>query len=329
MKEDRLKIKVQRYIVAVSILLMAGKFMAYLMTHSVGILTDAMESIVNVTAGLVTLYSLHLAAKPKDEDHPFGHGKAEFLSASLEGLLITLAGGIIIYKGVERLFNPVEIQKLDIGIFVVAAAGLVNYLAGWYSIRTGRKTDSIALVAGGKHLHSDTYSTVGLVMGLIILYFTKMAWIDSVLAFIFGTFIIVTGFFILKKTTANLMDKADEKLLETMVEILSKNRRDDWVDIHNMKVVKYGSNYYIDCDLTLPWYYNIRQGHAACNELRRTIAGRFPRQVSFSIHSDPCKEEHCPHCVLKYCQYRLAPLTTPNMLSLKKLIETDEQRHET
>ncbi len=110
------------------------------MTHSVGILTDALESTVNVITGFITLYAVYVSLKPKDENHPFGHGKAEFLSASIEGFLIIIAGLIIIFEAVKRLFIPVQIVQLDIGIFIVAIAGLLNYLIGWYSIKIGKRT---------------------------------------------------------------------------------------------------------------------------------------------------------------------------------------------
>ena len=138
MDENLLKQKIQRWIVSVSVLILVGKFIAFYITNSVGILTDAMESIVNVVAGFISLYSIHWASRPKDKEHPFGHGKMELISASIEGLLISIAGGLIIYEGIQRLFSPAEIEKLDLGIWVIAIAGLMNYLMGWYSIRMGK-----------------------------------------------------------------------------------------------------------------------------------------------------------------------------------------------
>lgn len=193
MKEDVLKQKVQQKILLLSFLILVGKFVAYWLTASVGILTDALESIVNVAAGAMSLYALYWSARPKDKSHPFGHGKVELLSASVEGIMISMAGLMIIYEGIKRLFFPVEVQRLDVGILIVAVSGLLNYLMGWYSIRTGKRYASVALVAGGKHLQSDTYSTIGLVAGLLLLYFTHIAWIDSVLALLFGGIIIATG----------------------------------------------------------------------------------------------------------------------------------------
>ncbi len=265
-EKEQVKQRVQRRIVLCSVMLMAGKFAAYFLTNSVGVLTDAMESIVNVTAGLISLYSLYRAARPADRNHPFGYGKIELISASIEGLLILLAGAAIVYEGIRRLFVPSQIEQLDTGIAIVAAAGAVNYLLGLYSIRTGRRYDSVALVAGGRHLQSDTYSTIGLVAGLVLLYVTRIGWIDSALAMLFGGIIAWTGISILRKTASDLMDTADERYLEKMLETVSRHPRPDWIDIHNLKIIRYGSYAYIDCDLTLPWYYTVRQGHKACEE---------------------------------------------------------------
>lgn len=328
MNEDIIKQRVQKWIVSISLLILCCKFLAFWLTNSVGILTDAMESIVNVIAGFISLYSLHWAAKPRDKGHPFGHGKMELISASIEGLLISIAGGIIIYEGVQRLFSPAEIEKLDIGIIVVAVAGVINYIIGWYSIRTGKKHNSIALVAGGKHLQSDTYSTIGLVIGLILLYYTKIAWIDSALALIFGSIIIVTGLSILRKTIANLLDKADDELLHNMVLAINQHRQHDWIDVHNMKIIKYGSYLYIDCDLTLPWYYNIMESHKACDSLTQTLIAGYSDRMQVSIHSDPCLMKHCSHCMMSDCPYRQSAFVVSEVLDLAQIIQNDEERRE-
>jgi len=291
MEEDLLKQKTQRWIVSLSVLILVGKFLAYYLTNSVGILTDAMESIVNVTAGFISLFSLYLSSKPKDKSHPFGHGKVELISASIEGILIMVAGSLIIYEAIKRLYEPTLISKLDIGILIVALGGLFNYLMGWYSVLIGRKHNSIALIAGGKHLQSDTYSSIGLVLGLTLLYFTKLSWIDSALALIFGSIIVITGVNILRKTVATLMDEADVLVLESMVKAISTHRKDDWIDIHNMKTIKYGSQLFVDCDLTLPWFYNINESHKACDELKALLTREFSgRVVGFhSFGSLRCK----------------------------------------
>ncbi len=314
--DGAVKQRVQLWIVCGSVALLAAKFAAFFLTNSVAVLTDAMESIVNVAAGFVSLWSLRLASRPKDGDHPFGHGKIELISASLEGLMIIAAGAVIIFEGGRRLFEPSPVGSLDVGIAVVAAAGAANFLMGSVSIRMGRKFDSVALVAGGRHLHSDTYSTVGLVAGLLVLYFTGIAWIDSLLALLFGGLILATGVSILRKTVANLTDEADGEALGKILDVINSARRDDWIDVHNMKVIKYGSWHYIDCDLTLPRFYNIKQGHDSYELLKGALTSGFSEKILFSIHFDPCKPKHCRYCPVAGCPTRSEAFEKPLALTM-------------
>ena len=318
--DPQLKFKVQRTIVLFSILIFGGKLTAYFLTNSVGILTDALEGTVNVITGLISLYSIYIALKPKDKNHPFGHGKIEFLSASLEGFLIILAGLIIIFEAVKRLLEPAEINQLDIGIIIVGISGTMNYFVGWYSIYIGRKNNSIALVSGGKHLQSDTYSSVGLVIGLLLLYFTKIGWFDSAIALVFGTIIIVTGYKILRETTSNLMDEADFKLIEKLGEIFEKNRTDDWIDIHNLKLVKYGPSYHITCDLMLPWYTNITVSHAEGEKLKKLILENFSDDIVLTVHTDDCRFLFCQSCKKMECKERNAEFVSDIPMDLDNII---------
>lgn len=317
--EEALKQKVQKYIVTISCLILIGKFIAYYITQSVGVLTDALESIVNVVAGFISLGSLRWSALPKDEHHPFGHGKIELISASIEGILISIAGAMIIYEGIMRLFSPVEVMHLDIGIYIVAFSGLLNYLMGWYSIRIGKRYNSMALIAGGKHLQSDTYSTIGLVAGLVVLYLTQIVWIDSLLALLFGGLIAGTGISILRKTIANLLDAADEQLLNDLVQTLNEKRPPEWIDIHNTRIIKSGSYLYIDCDLTIPWYYTIEEGHREAAKLQNLLRDKYANKVQLTIHLDPCNifdKLKCNTCALQQCKYRREVFTEQETISL-------------
>lgn len=313
-----LKFKVQKIIAISSFIIFGGKLAAYLLTNSVGILTDALESIVNVTAGFITLYSIYVSIKPKDANHPFGYGKAEFLSASVEGFLIIIAGLIIIFEAIKRLFVPAEVSQLDIGIMIVAIAGLLNFLIGWYSIKIGKKNNSIALISGGKHLQSDTYSSVGLVIGLIVLYYTRLAWLDSLIALIFGTIIVITGLKILKVTTSNLMDKADFKIIEQFGKLIDSNKRNEWIDIHNFKLIKYGDTFHVNCDLVLPWNIFLSDAHKEGEKLKSLLIANFSEDIVFNLHTDECSQKYCTNCKRENCNERKSEFETQLTFDLKR-----------
>ena len=304
LKTQTQNLQIQKWVAAISVLLLVVKFAAYYLTHSVSILTDALESIVNVAAGFIGLYSLYVAAKPRDIDHPYGHGKAEFISAAIEGTLITSAGAIIIYKAIRSLISPVELHKLDYGIYLVAAAAIVNYIVGFITENKGKKTNSLALIASGKHLKSDSYSTFGIIVGLILIYFTNLRWIDPVVAIIFGVIIIYTGYKILRRSIAGIMDEADIDLLKKIVDLLNKNKRENWVDLHNLRVIKYGSILHIDCHLTVPWYLNVNEAHAEVEALSSLVRNEFGESVELFVHVDGCLPFSCKVCNKQNCNVR-------------------------
>ncbi|MET0395036.1 MAG: cation diffusion facilitator family transporter [Chitinophagaceae bacterium] len=317
-------IRVQKWVAGISILLLAAKLVAYSITHSVAILTDALESIVNVVAGFIGLYSLYVAAKPRDKDHPYGHGKAEFISAAVEGTMIGIAGIIILYEAVRKLVHPIALHQLDVGMWLVAATALVNFTLGWYCVHTGRRNNSLALTASGKHLQSDTVSTLGIIAGLILLYVTGYAWVDSVVAMLFAVFIIYTGYTIVRRSIAGIMDEADEKLLGQMVDMLNGNRRENWVDLHNLRVIKYGSVLHLDCHLTVPWYLNVHEAHSEIDILATLIRERFGESLELFVHSDGCLPFQCHLCNKHDCQVRRQefegriPWTVENVLRNEK-----------
>lgn len=304
MQVAKQNLNTQKSVAIISVLLLLIKFVAYYLTHSVAILTDALESIVNVAAGFIGLYSLYISAKPRDENHPYGHGKAEFLSAAVEGTLILSAGAIIIYKAIGALIDPGPITQLDSGILLIALTGAVNFVTGYISLLKGRKNDSLALIASGKHLMSDSYSTIGLIAGLLLLYVTGEAWIDSVVAMIFGLIIIYTGYRILRSSIAGIMDEADRKLLDRLVELLNSNRRENWVDLHNLRIIKYGSVLHMDCHLTVPWYLNVHEAHAEIDALSKLVKEEFGESVELFVHSDGCLEFSCRICSKSGCTVR-------------------------
>lgn len=283
------------------------KVIAWYLTGSVAILTDALESTVNVIAGLIGVYSLYVSAKPKDLDHPYGHGKAEFISAAVEGTLIAIAGLIIIYEAINSFLHPHIIQKLDYGILLVAITGVINYIAGFTCIRTGKANNSLALVASGKHLQTDTYSTIGIIVGLLLLYFLKLWWIDSAVAILFAFVILYTGYKIVRSSVSGIMDEADVTLVDKMVKMLNDNRRENWIDLHNLRIIKYGGTLHIDCHLTVPWYLNVLEAHAEIDALSRLVKEGLGEMIELFVHNDPCLDFSCYICSKHDCTVRQHP----------------------
>lgn len=297
-------LSIQKKLTALIVTLFLIKLAAWYFTNSVAILTDALEYTINVISGFIGLYSLSLSAKPKDKNHPYGHGKIEFLSATIEGTLMIVSSFVIIYEAINNLKHPHELKQLDYGIYLVALTGIINYVVGYFSIKNGKKNNSLALIATGKHMQSDTYATLGIVIGLILIHFTHFTWIDSVVAFVFAFIIIVSGYKILRSSIAGIMDEADDDLLDKVVQLCQSSRRENWVDLHNLRIIKYGGTLHLDCHLTIPWYFNIHEGHNEVDALDKLVKDNFGDSIELFVHTDGCLDFSCKICDKKECQFR-------------------------
>lgn len=326
MQTAQQNIRIQWWVAILSITLLLIKLIAYYLTHSVSILTDALEGIVNVVAGFVGLYSLYVSAKPRDTDHPYGHGKIEFISASLEGAMIFLAGSAILFQGVMSLFNPEPLHQLDIGILLVSITGVINFIVGKVCINNGKKNNSSALIASGKHLLSDAYSTLAIIIGLGLLYFTQWQWVDSIVAIGFSFFILYTGFSIVKSSLAGIMDEADEALLKKLVDVLEKNRKENWIDLHNVRIIKYGSTLHLDCHLTVPWYLNVHEAHKEIDILAALVRQEFGDSLELFVHSDGCLDFSCKVCEKKDCPVRKHTFEKRIEWNLTNLVNNEKHR---
>ncbi|MDT8412845.1 MAG: cation diffusion facilitator family transporter [Vicingaceae bacterium] len=297
----------QKIVAFVGVVLLAIKLTAWYITDSVAILTDALEGIVNVIAAFIGLYSLYLSAQPKDKNHPYGHGKVEFISAGIEGVMIAFAGLWIIFEAINHIINPQQLKALDTGIGLIVFAGLVNFIVGYLAVKKGKKNNSIALISSGKHLISDTYTTLGVVVGLIVIKITGIDWLDSTFAMIFGIIIIFTGVKILRQSVAGIMDEADSQLLKNMVETLNKNRVTNWIDLHNLRIIKFGSRLHIDSHLTVPWYLTVKEAHEEVDAIEALIQNKYGNNIELFVHSDYCKPKSCEICTKIDCNVRVKP----------------------
>lgn len=301
------KIRLSIWVLVLGVVIMSIKFVAWWWTNSNAILTDALESIINVAAGSLGLYSLLLAAKPKDTNHPYGHGKIEFISAGVEGSLIVLAGLGVIGKAIYNLYVPQAVVAIDLGIYLTILTGLLNFLLGSLMQRVGRQQHSITLQAGGKHLKMDALSSAGLVIGLFVLWMTELNWVDHAAAILFGIYILYSGYQLIRESLAGIMDEANYALVEKVVQVLEEGRRENWIDVHNLRIITYGADLHIDCHLTIPWYFDARTAHAEVKDLEELLAQAHPTDVEVFVHLDPCRPPtSCSLCAKRNCRERLA-----------------------
>lgn len=298
----------QRIIAVVGVTLMLVKFVAWAMTSSVSILTDALESIVNVVAAFVGLYALYLSAKPRDKSHPYGHGKVELISSSVEGVMILVAGIVIIFEAARSILEPEELRQLDLGLVLLVTAAAVNFIVGYMAINRGRKNRSMALVASGNHLCSDTFSSVGIILGLALMIGLdnigfEAYWLDSVIATVFGAIICVTGIRVVKSSMDGVMDRSDEKIVAEVIELINRSRHDHWVDLHNLRITKYGPLIHIEMHMFFPLDMTVEQQHTEISEVYEAVRRKYGDNFDVTIMGEPCDCTMCRFCALE-CEHR-------------------------
>ncbi len=288
----------------IGIILMALKFYVYRLTHSSAVLSDALESIINVVASGFAFVSILLSSRPADSRHPYGHGKIEFFSAGFEGALIILAaGGIFVYAW-SHIQNPHPLPNLESGLWLLAGTALINLLLGLFLIRTGAKTRSLALVADGRHLLTDVYTTVGVLTGLLIVQQTGWYRLDGMVAALIGVVILVSGLKLLRRSFAGLMDASDDALVQEVSGLLSKKRKPLWIDIHQLRVRTAGAVVHVDLHLILPFYLPLEEAHANARAAEEIIQAHFDGLADVLVHMDPCDDHDCAICSLRLCQQR-------------------------
>ncbi|MFZ5569497.1 MAG: cation diffusion facilitator family transporter [Thermodesulfobacteriota bacterium] len=285
-------------------LIMGLKFLAYDITRSSAVLSDALESIINVVASAFAAMSIWMAAKPPDMDHPYGHGKIEYFSAGFEGALIIAAACGIFYTGVQQLLHPRPLPHLHKGVILLLMVTMANLLLGLLLVTIGRRTDSIALSADGRHILTDVYTSVGVVAGLGLVQISGQVWLDGAVACLVGLNILFTGGRLVYQSYSRLMDASDPDLLDGITRLLQEQRRPSWIDIHQLRAWRSGSFIHIDLHLVLPIDISLHEAHHEAKNLERILVHRFQGNASVLVHMDPCEAEDCPICNRPDCDSR-------------------------
>ncbi|UTF50857.1 cation diffusion facilitator family transporter [Desulfomicrobium sp. ZS1] len=278
--------------IGASLLTMALKFGAFFLTGSVGLFSDAVESVVNLTAGLIALMAIILAYRPADQSHAYGHGKVEYFSSGMEGILICIAALGIAYASVQRFLHPQELHFLGTGIVVATLAGAVNFAVARIMLRAAREYDSIVLEADAKHLLTDVWTSAGLVSALVIMHFAPPSWqiLDPILGLIMSVNIIWTGVGLVRRSAAGLMDEGlpmDEIFLITDA---IKRIGGKEAGFHALRTRKSGSVRFVDFHLLVPGSMSVQESHDLCCDIEESIKAGLPGSQT-TIHVEP-REDH-------------------------------------
>lgn len=299
--------------------MLIAKFAAYLITGSAAIFSDAAESVVHILATGMALFSIILSNKPADESHPYGHNKVEYFSAGIEGFLIFTAAIAIIYSAVSDIIKGPELQKMDIGAIIIFLASVVNMLLGFYLVRIGKKTNSITLIADGKHVLTDSYTSAGVIVGVLLVIFTDIKILDPLFAIAVALNIIYTGYKLIRESVGGLMNETNQEVLNKITNVLAKHKKDYWIDIHELRYWQSGDRIFIDFHLILPYYFTIQKSHTEENEIEKIVNDEFEGS-QIKIHFDYCVSDLCRFCSYGECTVRSFAHDQTFKWNYKKLI---------
>jgi cation diffusion facilitator family transporter len=272
--------------IGTAIATIALKLVAYLLTGSVGLLSDAAESVVNLVAAIIALIALIVAARPADANHHYGHGKAEYFSAGAEGLMIFAAASVILISAVQRFLTPVPLERVGIGLAISTVATAMNAVVGMLLIRVGRRRRSATLAADGKHLMTDVWTSAGVVVGVLLVGVTGWERLDPVVAALVGLNILIAGGSMVAKSVRALLDEAlDEADLGKVIAVLDRFRGAE-VDFHGLQTRQSGQHRFVSVHVLVPGQWSVQRGHDLVEQVEQQIRAALPDSTVFT-HMEP------------------------------------------
>jgi cation diffusion facilitator family transporter len=275
--------------IAAAVATISLKTTAWLLTGSVGLLSDAVESVVNLVAAVFAMAALRWATKPADEEHAYGHAKAEYFSAGVEGALIVVAAVAIAITTIDRLVHPQSIGHVGVGLAVSAAALLINLAVGFLLLRTGRRERSIILEADGRHLMTDVWTSVGVIIGVAAVAITGWERLDALIALAVAVNIVVTGSSLVRRSVGGLMDRAlGEPERRQIEEVLARFERDH-VRFHALRTRQAGQRAFVSLHVLVPGAWSVQRGHDVVEQVESALGERLPYATVFT-HLEPAED---------------------------------------
>lgn len=275
--------------IAAAVTTIALKFGAYSITGSVGLLSDAAESVVNLVAAIVALAALTVAARPADEGHPYGHTKAEYLSAVVEGVMIFVAAVYIVVTAVRRLIEPVELENVGVGLAISVVASLINGAVAVVLLRVGRAHRSLTLEADGKHLMTDVWTSAGVVAGVLLVALTGWLRLDPIIALLVGLNIVRTGWHLIHTSVGGLLDKAVDSDTQARIdEVLARYAASD-VRFHAVRTREAGHRSFVTMHLLVPGEWSVQRAHDLAEEVEESLHAAV-EHLDLSLHVEPIED---------------------------------------
>jgi len=328
--EDKKRISAAVLALLVGTVLLGLKFWAYFITNSQAIFSDALESIVNIVAAFLVILVVYIASRPADKTHPYGHGKSEFFSAAFEGGLVTFAALLILFQVGSTLWTGIELAQLGVGIWITFATGVGNLILGLYLVSVGKNSNSPALIASGHHVVSDFYTSAAIVVGLLLVHWTGVLLLDSLLAIMVAVHLLWIGFRIARKSVGGLLDEQDPKSLKELVAAFQNDRAPGIIQLHHVRVIRVGKFHHIDAHVVVPEFWTVDYAHDRVMEFEKRVLSDYSHEGEINFHIDPCRRVYCNACELSGCPVRQSefegymPITLDTTVSP---VEPDGEKH--
>jgi len=322
-EDARIRLRAGLISLTVALLMLAAKYQAYRMTGSTAVLSDALESIVNVVAAVFALGGLVFAGRPADRNHPYGHGKIEFFSAAFEGGLIAFASVVIVYEVVLILLAGAAVRQISAGVLIVLVTGLVNLVLGWYLVRTGRRYNSLTLVADGKHVIADFWTSAGVVVGLLLVQLTGLAWLDPLVALLVALSLMWTGFRLVRHAAGGLLDEEDPALLSRVLGALQRYVGHGVIRVHHLRAIRSGRFHHVEAHLVVPEFWSVDKAHGVSEDVAALVIHDLGVEGEMVFHTDPCHRIYCATCDLEDCPIRREPFLGATPLTLEEAVQPD------
>lgn len=313
------KVRIAAFSLGIALLVLVFKLLAYRETQSLAVLSDALETIVNVLTAAIALFVVRIGSEPADENHPYGHGKAESFSAAFEGGLVVSAGFFILYESTLAFFQPMKQMDLSQGLIWMILATVANLGTGLYLKNRGQKLQSASLAASGVHILSDVKTTVAVVAGLYLSKITGAYWLDPVIAGVVGLHLLYEGYTIVRGSIAVLTDEVDESALRQLSRCFENHRQTGIIDIHKLKMIRSGSFHHIDAHLVVPQFWDVSTAHSMAHVFEKEVVDEYLYDGEIAFHIDPCDQKYCRQCSLEKCPIRIEPFIKQKKFEMKGL----------